>query len=274
MSEGWPSVARLVSALGIATLLGLQPSSVNAQGLREAPVSSPTAASGYSVEYSPARPFFVEFRARNAESYGHLYVMYGEANDRHEIVRSKIAGFFPAGDTQHCSECSVYWWTAGHVLPVPSEIGASDGDLEEQYVLARFRIWIDRQQYQSLISYINNRKAHLRPWNALVANCVTFGRDVAEYLGVKMPLSFRLSPSVVLYPKNVVEAIRDANGIYKDQGPLKDAPGSLPPEVAAQLAERPPTAAATPRHVASKKWAKRLAGPQSDQTTAASAATP
>ena len=91
---------------------------------------------------------------------------------------------------------------------------------------------------------------------------------------MKMPLSFRLSPSVVLYPKNVVEAIRDANGIYKDQGPLKDAPGSLPPEVAAQLAERPPTAAATPRHVASKKWAKRQAGPQSDQRTAASAATP
>ena len=271
MSDGWPSVAGLVSALGIAMLLGLQPSSVNAQGLREAPVSSPTAASGYSVEYSPARPFFVEFRARNAESYGHLYVMYGEANDRHEIVRSEIAGFFPAGDTQHCNECSVYWWTVGHVLPVPSEIGASDGDLEEQYVLARFRIWIDRRQYQSLVSYINDRKAHLRPWNALVANCVTFGRDVAEYLGVKMPLSFRLSPSVVLYPKNVVEAICDANGVYEDQGPLKDAPGSLPPEVAAQLAERAPTAAATPRHVASKKWAKPPAGPQSDQRTAASA---
>ena len=44
--------------------------------------------------------------------------------------------------------------------------------------------------------------------------------------------------------------------IYKDQGPLKDAPGSLPPEVAAQLAERPPTAAAKPRPIASKKWTK------------------
>ena len=95
MKDGRPSVAGLVSALGVATLLGLLPFSVNAEGLREAPVSSRTAGSGYSIEYSPARPFFVEFCARNAESYGHLYVMYGEANDRHEIVRSEIAGFFP-----------------------------------------------------------------------------------------------------------------------------------------------------------------------------------
>jgi hypothetical protein len=272
MIDRCPVVARLVSALGVAALLGLHSPSVNAQtALRESPVASATAAAGYSVEYSPERPFFVEFRARNAESYGHLYVLYGEANDRHEIIRSQIAGFFPAGDSQHCLNCSVYWWTAGHVLPVPSEIGASDGDLEEQYVLARFRIWIDRQQYQRLVAYINDRKAHLGPWNALVANCVTFGRDVAEYLGVKMPLIFKLSPSVVLYPQTVVEALREANGVDEDQGPLKDAPGSLPPEVAAQLAEHPPTLTATPRHAAAKKLTKGSAGTRSDLRTAASA---
>lgn len=273
MTDRWPRIARLVSALGVAGLLGVHASSVNAQiALRETPVSSATAAAGYSVAYSPERPFFVEFRARNAESYGHLYVLYGEANNRHEIVRSQIAGFFPAGDSQHCLNCSVYWWTAGHVLPVPSEIGASDGDLEEQYVLARFRIWIDRQQYQRLVAYINDRKAHLGPWNALVANCVTFGRDVAEFLGVKMPLVFKVSPSVVLYPQTVVEAIREANGIDEDQGPLKDAPGSLPPEVAAQLAEHPPAIAATRHHVAPKQLTKGSAGTQSYQRTAASAA--
>jgi hypothetical protein len=272
MGDGRPSVAGLVSALSAAALLGLYSSSVNAQTLSEAPVSSATAAAGYSVEYSPERPFFVEFRARNAESYGHFYVMYGEANGRHEIVRSEIAGFFPAGDTQRCKECSIYWWTIGHVLPVPSEIGASDGDLEEQYVLARFRIWIDREQYQRLVAYINDRKAHLVPWNALVTNCVTFGRDVAEYLGVKMPFIFVLSPSVVLYPQTVVEAIRKANGIDEDQGPLKDEPGSLPPEVAAQFAEPPPTVAATPGHAAPKKLTKRPAETQSYQRTAATAA--
>jgi hypothetical protein len=268
MGDGLPNAARLVFGLSVAAFLGLHIPSANAQASGETPVSSATASAGYSLEYSPARPYFVEFRARNAESYGHLYVMYGEANDQHEVVRSQIAGFFPAGDAQHCLNCSVYWWTIGHVLLVPSEIGVSDGDLEEQYVLARFRIWIDRQQYQRLVAYVNYRKAHLGPWNAFVANCVTFGRDVAAHLGVKMPLMFMLSPSVVLYPKSVVEAIRKANGVYEDQGALKDAPGSLPPEVAAQLAEQSPVATATPRHLTSKKLTKLPAGGQSYQRTA------
>src|SRR5581483_595361 len=75
-------------------------------------------------EYSTKNHFFVEFRARNAASYGHMYVMYGEANARHEVISSQIAGFFPAGDAQDCENCSIYNWSLGHVLPVPSEIGA------------------------------------------------------------------------------------------------------------------------------------------------------
>jgi hypothetical protein len=38
-----------------------------------------------------------------------------------------------------------------------------------------------------------------------------------------------------MYPKDVVEWLRDANGGDKDQGPLKDAPGGLPAEVVAKL---------------------------------------
>ena len=96
-----------------------------------------------SNRYTPGKPFFVEFRARNAASYGHMYVMYGEVNQRREVIRSEVAGFFPAGDRRNCENCSIYNWTIGHVIPVASEIGASDGDLEEQYVLARYRVWVD-----------------------------------------------------------------------------------------------------------------------------------
>jgi hypothetical protein len=195
-------------------------------------------ATNYSLNYSPVRRYFVEFRARNAASYGHMYVMYGEANERHEVVRSEIAGFFPAGDRRDCLNCSVYNWTIGHVLPVPSEIGASDGDLEEQYVLARFRIWIDAAQYKRLVAYINARKANRGPWNAFLNNCVTFGRDVAVFLNVKMPLLAALPPAVVMYPQQLVETIAQANGVYKDQGPLKDAAGSLPVNAKKATAEK------------------------------------
>jgi hypothetical protein len=188
-----------------------------------------------SNTYSPSHRFFVEFRARNAQSYGHMYVMYGEVNSRREVIKSQIAGFIPAGDTQTCLNCSVYYWTLGHVLPVPSEIGVSDGDLEEQYVLARYRVWIDEAQYNQLVAYINDRKAHAGPWQAFLNNCVTFGRDVAVFLHLKVPVIMRVAPSVVMYPKDVVEWIRDANGGAKHEEPLKDAPGTLPPDVVAEL---------------------------------------
>jgi len=193
------------------------------------------AASVPSNKYSPSHRFFVEFRARNAASYGHMYVMYGEVNERHEVIRSEIAGFFPAGDSRTCENCSVYNWTIGHVIPVSSEIGASDGDLEEQFVLARYRVWIDAAQYKRLVAYIKQRKAHLGPWHAFLNNCVTFGRDVAVFLNLNVPPLMRIAPSVVMYPKDVVEWIRDANHGEKDQGPLKDAAGALPAEVVAKV---------------------------------------
>ena len=188
-----------------------------------------------SNTYSPSHRFFVEFRARNAASYGHMYVMYGEVNSRREVIRSNIAGFIPSGDAQNCENCSVWNWTIGHVIPVPSELGASDGDLEEQYVLARYRVWIDEAQYKRLVAYIEERKKHLGPWHAFLNNCVTFGRDVAVFLNLKVPVVMRVAPSVVMYPKNVVEWIRDANGGAKHEAPLKDAPGRLPADVVAQL---------------------------------------
>jgi hypothetical protein len=244
----------------------------------------PTAAVAATDQHDAAHRYFVEFHARNAESYGHMYVMYGEVNDRDEIIKSEIAGFYPAGDEQHCLNCSVTNWTVGHVVPVPSEIGASDGDLEEQYVLARFRVWIDAAQYRQLVGYIKERKAHKGPWNAFFNNCVTFGRDVAVFLNLNVPLVLR-TPSVVMYPETVVKLIREANGVTKVQLPLKDAPGSLPPEVASKLqasaatepaAEKEATekeAAAAPR--SKKRFASRRdegAAPSSGAATAPAAA--
>jgi hypothetical protein len=248
-----PNACSLLICMSLAVTLSLEASSARAQASSaeanaslSAPASGsvPTATFGHTKRRAgegrqawsvndepyighgaPQWRYFVEFRARNAASYGHLYVMFGKVNDRHEIIKSEVAGFFPAGDDRTCVNCSVYAWTIGHVLPVPSEIGASDGDLEEQYVLARFRVWVDAQQYQSLIAYINERKANKGFWNAFLANCVTFGRDVASFLKVKMPPLLAVAPSVVMYPKDVVDALREANGLTQEQMPLRDAAG-------------------------------------------------
>ena len=119
-----------------------------------------------------------------------MYVMYGEVNACHEVIRSEIAGLVPSGDTRDYANCSVYNWTIGNVIPVTSEIGASDGDLEEQYVLARYRVRIDAAEYKRLIAYIDRRKATKGSWHALFNNCVTFGHDVAAFLNLNVPRYF------------------------------------------------------------------------------------
>ena len=220
-------------------LAGAQTGSGNADAARKfsSPQSSAHEARGrswstaeepYIGAGAPQWRYFVEFRARNAASYGHMYVMFGKVNPHHEVVKSEIAGLFPAGDTRGCENCSIYYWSIGHVLPVPSEIGASDGDLEEQYILARFRVWIDADQYQRLSAYIKERKAQKGPWNALFANCAIFGRDVASFLDLKMSPPAAMG---ILYPQGMVEAIREANGLKHEQLPLRDAAGFFPREI-------------------------------------------
>ena len=262
MRDGLPSACSLLFCLGLVVALSSETSPAHAQASSSkasAALSAPTASAfsssahrgasrhvGAPAEHrqvwsvddepyigrgAPQWRYFVEFRARSADSYGHMYVMFGQVNDRHEITKSEVAGFFPAGDDRDCVNCSVYNWMIGHVLPVPSEIGASDGDLEEQYVLARFRVWVDAQQYQSLVAYINERKAHKGLWNVFLANCVTFVRDVASFLEVKMPPLVAFSPSVLMYPKDVVDAMREAYGLKDEQLPLRDAAGELSVDV-------------------------------------------
>jgi hypothetical protein len=61
-----------------------------------------------------------------------------------------------------------------------------------------------------------------------------FGRDVAAFLNLNVPPFFDFSRGFIPYPKTAVEALRDANNGEKDQAPLKDAPGSLPVEIASK----------------------------------------
>jgi hypothetical protein len=278
MRFGLANACSLLFCVGLAVTLSLAASSARAQATSSGasasssapaatPASAPTATfrnvkrhagerqawsvndEPYIGHGAPQWRYFVEFRARNAVSYGHLYVMFGKVNDRHEIIKSEVAGFFPAGDNRNCVNCSVYNWTIGHVLPVPSEIGASDGDLEEQYVLARFRVWVDAQQYQSLIAYINERKANKAFWNAFLANCVTFGRDVASFLKVKMPPLLAVAPSVVMYPKDVVDALREVNGLTQEQMPLRDAAGGTNGQHANKGAEKESPLPSSPKKI-------------------------
>lgn len=173
-----------------------------------------------SSAHRAKRSYFIEFRARSAASYGHMYVLYGRVNDRDEIIESRIAGLHPAGDAANCYNCSLFNWTVGHLIPVPSETGASDGDLEEKYVTARYRVRLDAAQYKMIDTYIRARQADSPTWNALWNNCVDFGRDIAKHLGLKAP------GFIWLEPQDFVTELRKLNGVEKEQLPLRDASSS------------------------------------------------
>jgi hypothetical protein len=136
-----------------------------------------------------------------------MYVLYGEVNGQGEIVESDIAGLHPKGDANDCANCSLIPWTVGHVLFVPSETGASNGDLEEKYVTGRYRVMLDAAAFNKIAAYIHEKKAEKPLWNALVNNCVTFGNDIAAYIGLKTPAGANL-----LKPEVYIGSLREMNG--------------------------------------------------------------
>lgn len=168
-------------------------------------------------ESHPGRSYFIEFRGRAAANYGHLYVLYGRVNGADQIVSSRIAGLHPAGDAKDCFNCSLFNWTIGHLIPVPAETGASDGDLEEKYVTARYRVWLTAAEFTKVDTYIRKLQADNPLWNALFNNCVGFGRNIAEYMGLKMPAALWQEP------QDFVEGLARENGQKEVQLPLKDA---------------------------------------------------
>ena len=93
------------------------------------------------------KPYFIEFRARSAQSYGHTFSVFGRTNAQGKIVASEVAGLHPFTESN-------IPWMIGHLVAVPSEIGASDGDTEDQYLLARFRISLSEAEYRKVTKFI------------------------------------------------------------------------------------------------------------------------
>ncbi|WP_375459368.1 hypothetical protein [uncultured Enterovirga sp.] len=142
--------------------------------------------------------YFVEFRSRYALSYGHTFAAFGQLNGRGQIVSSEVAGLHPAGD-------SSLPWMIGHLLPVPSETGPSDGDLDEKYISARYRVTMNEAEYNKVVAKIRDMQKTSTLWSATVYNCNAFVGDIARFMGLKADLS------TMLMPPNYINALRDLN---------------------------------------------------------------
>lgn len=140
---------------------------------------------------------YVEFRSRYALSYGHTFVVHGQLKGG-RIASMEVAGLHPAGeDPSH--------WVLGHFVPVKSETGASDGDTEDEYISARYRINLTAAQYAEVSKFIRGLQASSPAWHAVLYNCNAFVADIARFMGLQTPASLEL-------PADFINGIRRLNG--------------------------------------------------------------
>lgn len=120
-------------------------------------------------------PYYVDFRARTAASWGHAFVWYGKTSER----AVDVAGLTPAGDTLQ--------YMLGYVMWVPSETGASYGDLDPEYLTANYRVYLNEADAKRVFAYIKHLQATSPVWSAEVSNCTSFIGEIASYMGLKTP---------------------------------------------------------------------------------------
>jgi hypothetical protein len=180
----------------------------DAQDATAAVQSAPKAAAKVAHVNQPgakvARPYFIEFRSRSALSYGHTFAVVGRVGSK--ITAANVVGLHPF------TESSVPW-VVGHLVPVPSENGFSDGDIEDEYITARYRVFLTTAEHQKLVAYLAKLKAKSPLWHAALYNCNAYVADIAQSLGLKAPFN------KWQYPKEFISELKEMNNSVKQLPP-------------------------------------------------------
>jgi hypothetical protein len=166
-----------------------------ANALASVPAATEAAPQARSVRRSVAGkgPYYVDFRARTAATYGHAFVWYGKTSER----AVEVAGLHPAGE--------VLPYVLGHLMWVPSETGASYGDLDVQYLTASYRVYLNEADAKKVFAFIKDIQAHSPLWNAETYNCTAFIGRIATFMGLKTPFHLQV-------PEDYVNNLKRLNG--------------------------------------------------------------
>ncbi|WP_316229063.1 hypothetical protein [Bradyrhizobium sp. SZCCHNR1070] len=159
-----------------------------ARTVHEAPRSAPVRRASEAKG-----PYYVDFRARTAASWGHAFVWYGKTSEK----AVDVAGLTPAGDE--------FAYMLGYVTFVPSETGASYGDLDPDYVTASYRVYLNEADAKRVFAYIKKLQADSPVWNAETANCTSFIGSIASFMGLDTPVRWTR-------PEEYVNKLREMNG--------------------------------------------------------------
>jgi hypothetical protein len=189
---GWAGLASLGIVI-VATGLGL--STASAQTNSTPRIARP-AGNKTPVMTSGSGQYYFEFRSRQAWDYGHTFVVFGRVGEAPS--KNNVAGLSPKGDDPSM-------WVMGHYVPVPSDTGWTDGDLEDRYITARYRVLVSKEQYDRTVAYIRQLQAKSTTWSVEMYNCNAFVADIAKFMGLRAP------SSTWIYPKVFVTNMRKIN---------------------------------------------------------------
>ena len=155
-----------------------------------------------------AKPYFIEFRARNAMTYGHAAVVFGML-DKNGKVPVNNKGVLVAGMVEisglHPATPSTVPWSVGHVVPVPAETGPSDGDFEDIYITARFRVNLSEKEFRKVVKIVHKHKERSKMWYAPIfnLNCLGYITSIAKDMNLKVPHKAELPKEYVLSLKKL-----------------------------------------------------------------------
>ncbi|WP_274425635.1 hypothetical protein [Chelativorans sp. YIM 93263] len=196
----------LVKRWCLVGFLALAVTSCQTNSGSEAELELASASSAAPASESSATPsseateaqYFIEFRSRYALSYGHSFVIFGRTDSAGNMIDPEVAGLHPASD-------SSVPYILGHLVPVPAETGWSDGDLDDRYMSANWRIPLDKDEYQKVVADIRELQNSSRTWHAALYNCNAFVAEIARSMGYKTPF-------IWLKPRVFITKLREMNG--------------------------------------------------------------
>ena len=96
-------------------------------------------------------------------------------------------------------------YVVGHLTLVPSETGASYGDLDPQYLTASYRVYLNEPDAKRVFAYIKKLQANSPVWNAETFNCTSFIGSIANFMGLKVPARWQR-------PEDYVNTLKTMNG--------------------------------------------------------------
>lgn len=142
--------------------------------------------------------YFIEFRSRYAYTYGHSFVIFGRLDRTGKMIDPQVAGLAPKSN-----DPTIYM--LGHVTPVPASTGWTDGDLEDKYMSANWRVMLSETEYRKVVAKIRKLQASSPLWHAVLYNCNAFVADIARFMGYK-------TPGIWLKPQQFITKLRQMNG--------------------------------------------------------------